>query len=362
MPRGAARRGGSPRADDRSRVVRVVPAHERGVGGKQPPGLRGDRGEHLLPRRRPGHQRRHPAQRRLLLGEPAQLHARLGAGDRGRGQLGEPGQPLLGIRWQGLLAGGCQAHHAPQPALNADRRGDGRADTRTRGRPRRPHPRRRRSRRGAPHGPSRPPACARCALQAHPGAAWDGSAGAAPRGDHPYRAVGAVPAHRRVAGAQQPPGLLSNRREHLTRRRRPGHQHRHPAQGGLLLGDPVLPGSPRRASRHIECTPSAVPVPGRPSVGRRMGWTIAPCWRRQMARSAAGPSEPALGGSHAASLPGVGAAAHSRKKPNLERPRGHPRRTADGGGQRAPRVMLRPAAGQRLLRHFEAVHGRPGPR
>ena len=53
------------------------------VGGEQPPGLRGDRGEHLLRRRRPGHQRRHPPQRRLLLGEPAQLHARLGVGDRG---------------------------------------------------------------------------------------------------------------------------------------------------------------------------------------------------------------------------------------------------------------------------------------
>ena len=50
---------------------------------RQPPDLLGDRGEHLLRRRRPGHQRRHPPQRRLLLGEPAQLHPRLRVGDRG---------------------------------------------------------------------------------------------------------------------------------------------------------------------------------------------------------------------------------------------------------------------------------------
>ena len=83
--------GPVPDTDDHGRAVRIVPAHDRGIRAQQPAGLLGDRAENLLRRRRPGHQRGHPAQRRLLLGEPAQLHARLRVGDRGRDQLGEPG-------------------------------------------------------------------------------------------------------------------------------------------------------------------------------------------------------------------------------------------------------------------------------
>jgi hypothetical protein len=38
-------------------------------------------------------------------------------------------------------------------------------------------------------------------------------------------------------GVEQPPRLLGDRREHLTRRCRPGDQRRHPPQGRLLLGN-----------------------------------------------------------------------------------------------------------------------------
>src|SRR6185437_7127200 len=76
--------GPGPATDDRDQAVRVVPAHHRVVDLQQPPGFLGDRGEHLLWRRSARDKGRHPAQRRLLLGEPAQLYARLRVGDRGR--------------------------------------------------------------------------------------------------------------------------------------------------------------------------------------------------------------------------------------------------------------------------------------
>ena len=88
------------------------------MGVQQPPGLLGDRGEHLLRRSRPRHQRRYPPQRRLLLGRSGKSGAALGVGDRGRDQLGEPGQPRLGIRRQQLLAGQRHDQGAPQPALD----------------------------------------------------------------------------------------------------------------------------------------------------------------------------------------------------------------------------------------------------
>jgi hypothetical protein len=96
--------GAGPAADDRDQAVRVVPAHHRVVDLQQLPDFLGNRGEHLLWRRSARNQGRHPAQRRLLLGEPAQLYARLRVGDRGRDQLGEPGQPGLDVRRQRLVA------------------------------------------------------------------------------------------------------------------------------------------------------------------------------------------------------------------------------------------------------------------
>ena len=245
--------GSVPPADGGRRTVRVVPAYARDVGGEQPPGLRGDRGEHLLGRPPAGNQRRHPAQRRLLFGETPQCHPGLRVGDRGRGQLGKPGQPRLGIRRQRPLVHRRDCDHAPQLALDADRRAH--------------HPAKTQPSADVGHG-SRGTGVV---VQAHhpagmehqrmhvapadarPGSDRDGSAGAAPRGDRARGAAGVIPAQHRVADAKQPPRLLGNRGEHLIRCCRPGRQDRHPAQRGLLLGDPVVAGPSRRDSHHIQC-------------------------------------------------------------------------------------------------------------
>jgi len=100
----AAGVGAGPAANDRDHAVRVVPAHHRVVDLQQLPDFLGDRGEHLLRRRSARDKGRHPAQRRLLLGEPAQFYSRLRVGDCGRDQLGEPGQPDLDVRRQRLVA------------------------------------------------------------------------------------------------------------------------------------------------------------------------------------------------------------------------------------------------------------------
>ena len=54
------------------------------------------------------------------------LGLRLGIRDRGRGQLGEPGQPRLGTVRQRFVA--VPRSDAPQAALDADRHADGRAE------------------------------------------------------------------------------------------------------------------------------------------------------------------------------------------------------------------------------------------
>jgi len=59
-----------PRANDRRRAVFLVPAHDREVGIQEPRRLSGDRGKHLLWRRRPGHKHRYPAERGPFVGEP----------------------------------------------------------------------------------------------------------------------------------------------------------------------------------------------------------------------------------------------------------------------------------------------------
>ena len=53
---------------------------------QQPSGLRGDRGEDGLRRRRLGHERRHPPQRCLLVGDLAELGVQLGVVE-GDGEL-----------------------------------------------------------------------------------------------------------------------------------------------------------------------------------------------------------------------------------------------------------------------------------
>jgi hypothetical protein len=68
--RRSARSG--PGTDDLECVLRVVADQDREVDRQEPADLLGDRGEHLLRRSRLGHQRRHPPQRGLLLGQLTQ--------------------------------------------------------------------------------------------------------------------------------------------------------------------------------------------------------------------------------------------------------------------------------------------------
>ena len=111
--------------DDGRRTVRLVAGQVRQIDEKQPPVLLGDRGECLLRGRPGGDERGYPSQRRLLLGEAAQLRRAVGVRDRGRDQLGERGQARLGIARQQLLAAERHDDAAPQPALGADRHADG---------------------------------------------------------------------------------------------------------------------------------------------------------------------------------------------------------------------------------------------
>ena len=110
------------------RVRRVVPDQGREVGREQPPGLLGDRGEHLFRRRRPGDQRRHPPQRGLLPGDPAVPGVQLGVVQRDRELAGDEVdrvQPPGGER--GADQPVFQQQHRPQRAAAEDRHGQQRA-------------------------------------------------------------------------------------------------------------------------------------------------------------------------------------------------------------------------------------------
>jgi hypothetical protein len=66
---------------------------------------------------------RHVPQRRLLLGEPLHFRARPGVRDRGRDQIRESLQAILGVRWQQRVSR-RDDHRAPEPALYFDRDSD----------------------------------------------------------------------------------------------------------------------------------------------------------------------------------------------------------------------------------------------
>jgi hypothetical protein len=262
--------GAGPRAHDRGYPVRLVPVHDREVDREQPSDLGGDGAEHLLRRGRLADESRHPTQRGLLRGVGSQLDLGLRIGDRGRYQLGEAGQPRLGVRRQRLLVPGCDADDAPQPPLEADRHSDDGADS-----PRVCH-------RGAlargiavvidPRrlaGPEHQRVDAEFLLF-QPSAASKrmGRTGSGPGSDDGGRAVQVVSAQDREVGLDQPPGLRGDRGEHLLRRPRSADQRRYPAQGGPLLADSTarfgrhegLPGGSRAASspaarRWPSCSP-----------------------------------------------------------------------------------------------------------
>jgi hypothetical protein len=106
----------------------LEPEHRR-LRPEQVSDLVADGREDLHGRHASRHQRGHPPQRRLLLDEPGESRVRLGIRDRCRHQLRERAQPGLGVRGQRLLPARADAEHAPQTALDHDRRPDRRADT-----------------------------------------------------------------------------------------------------------------------------------------------------------------------------------------------------------------------------------------
>ncbi len=182
-----------------------------------------------------------PAPRLVGAGDDAgprrhQLRLRLGVGDRRRHQLGEVGQPLFGVGREPLAFRGHR-DRAPEAASDDDGAGDGRSDAepgdgfghRTRrvavvvdaGRAPR--------RQDAPQheGRSEPPAAPH---------RQDVRVGPGPR-HHRRLAVGIEAHDRRAVGAEDGAHLLRDLRQDLGRRDAPGDEHRHPAQGGLFIGE-----------------------------------------------------------------------------------------------------------------------------
>ena len=83
--------------------LRVV-AHQHAEGGVEHPcHLVSDGVEHTVRSRSLGDERGHPSQRRLFVGELRELLVCLAVCDRGREELGELGQSLLGV----ARAAGC---------------------------------------------------------------------------------------------------------------------------------------------------------------------------------------------------------------------------------------------------------------
>jgi hypothetical protein len=127
-PRGSAadrRRRGEIRRPTIVAVSSAVP-HQARLGAEQPSCLRRHGRERIagaLPRPASRHAAGRPARPRI-----AQLAARLGVRVRPR-QLGETREALLrpGRHW--FVAGRRDLDHAPDPALDADRRRDGRLKT-----------------------------------------------------------------------------------------------------------------------------------------------------------------------------------------------------------------------------------------
>ena len=213
------------------------------VGRKQLPDLLGNRRENLFRRRPARHQRRDPPQRRLLLGQPGQGGAALGVRDRRRHQFGERGQARLGVRRQ-LLQGRAGGDHAPQAAVNDDRRPGRRAEARPRAMTAPIGPR---GAIGIAVDPGRPaglrrPAGRGSSAERPPAADRESGRPACPTATKVSTRRRTVAAHARQIDRKQPPDLLGDRREHLLRRPPARHQRRDPAQRGLLFGQLTQPG------------------------------------------------------------------------------------------------------------------------
>ena len=216
----------------------AVVAHQHAEGGVEHPcHLAPDGVEHTVRRRALGDQRGHPSQRRLFVGELRELLVRLAVCDRGREELGELGQSLLGVARQRLLALRNDGQHAPEAALHGDRRSHRRAKAHLAG------GLGRLARRfcvvvdasgpagledQARHGAFERVAAAEVAVAALGRPAAD-------RSDGP---VCLVARERGTVGADQCRHLRAHGFEHLCRWRARCNQRRHPPQRRLLLGEP----------------------------------------------------------------------------------------------------------------------------
>ena len=230
---------GGPGRYDSHRVMALVTGHSGEVSAEQPPDLRRDRREQLLRLRPERHQRRDPPQRRLLLGQPGELGAVLRVRDRRRQQVGEVGEARLGIRRQRLRFRRPGCHHAPEASFDDDgsascgpnscslqglrQRASGMRVAVDPGRPSRPKHQLRDT----------------LTLQRQPRTNLEFGRnlnGLAPPRDYGCGSVGLVAKNSRSVDRDEPPDLLGNGGEDLSRRQTARHKGRHPPERRLLLG------------------------------------------------------------------------------------------------------------------------------
>jgi hypothetical protein len=228
-------RGRSPDRGDHGGAVRLVAQQKRDVLAEQPVRLLHDDVERIVLRSGARYQRRHAAQRPLLLHQLPQLRPRLGIRDRGRHELGEVLEARLGLgRERDILRRGD--HHAPRPPLDGDWDADGVANA---GLPdrrcddaggvlvavhacRSPGPQHARGHAVALERKARPDRDARVA---------------SPLRDADDRAIRVVAAQMRGGHAEHLTDLPHHRGEDLVRRRLASDQRGHAPQRSLLVGE-----------------------------------------------------------------------------------------------------------------------------
>jgi hypothetical protein len=174
----------------------------------------------------------------LLFEEPRDLLAALGIGDRGCNELHEVGEAILGIDRQGPAAGEDD-RHAPEPAVDGDRRRHRRAQAplASRGRARTGHA-------DVVVDPSRPPGFEdlqgrRPFVEREPPPGDQLVAVPAPATDRTKSGIGLVAAESRRVRADQPAHFLDHGFEHVGRRNAARHEGRDTPQSCLLLGTAV---------------------------------------------------------------------------------------------------------------------------
>jgi hypothetical protein len=119
-PDGDIAAGLAPTADDGDGVIGLEAAQSSRVRRRKPTDLGDHRFEHLGRRPAPRHERRHPPERRLLIGKARELFVRLAVRDRGRHQLGELRKTFLETLWERRIRR-RRRNDSPDPAVNHDR-------------------------------------------------------------------------------------------------------------------------------------------------------------------------------------------------------------------------------------------------